>query len=63
MKLQTGEVTGDAIFKQAHSTTSNIGQRSNQTQSTAFSVRTTSSGRHQKGKLVNGAVGGNLQTS
>lgn len=55
--------TGDTIFKQAHSTTSNNG-RSNQTQSTAFSVRTTSSGRQKKGKLVNGNVpGSNLQTS
>ena len=49
--------TGDTIFKQANSTASNHGQRSNQTQSTAFSVRTTSSGR-QKGKL--GTGGANL---
>ena len=52
--------TGDTIFKQANSTASNHGQRSNQTQSTAYSVRTTSSGR-PKGKLANG--GNNLQSS
>ena len=56
--------TGDTIFKQANSTTSNNCQRSNQTQSTAFSVRTTSSGRQKKGKLANGGgPGSNLQTS
>lgn len=52
---------GDGIFKQANSTQSNHGQRSNQTQSTAYSVRTASSGLHQtKSKL---GAGSNLQSS
>ena len=63
MKIFTGGMTegvNDPMFKQANSTTSNHGQRSNQTQSTAYSVRTTSSG-NQKSKLMSN--GGNLQTS
>ena len=56
MKLNVqSNATGDTIFKQVNSTTSNNG-KSNQTQSTAYSVRTTSSGA-TKNKL------GNLQSS
>ena len=62
MKLNTGfskvNVTGDTIFKQNNSTSSiHGGQRS--TQNTAYTVRTTSSGR-QKGKL---GTGSHMQTS
>ena len=66
MKIVTNganNTTGDTIFQQAHSTNSNVGPRSNQTQSTAYSVRTTSSGRQPKGKLVSGGNGTTLQTS
>ena len=43
MKLNCAISTGDTIFRQANSTTSGGGGKSNQTLSTAYSVRTTSS--------------------
>ena len=50
MKLNCAISTGDTIFRQANSTTSGGGGKSNQTLSTAYSVRTTSSAA-QKNKL------------